>query len=78
MTAIEARSGVGREGDLSERYGERHGERHLRVVVVGAGFSGLSVASRLRERGEKDFAVLERGESVGGVWRDNTAVDGVS
>jgi cation diffusion facilitator CzcD-associated flavoprotein CzcO len=74
MTAIEARSGVGREGDLSERYGERH----LRVVVVGAGFSGLSVASRLRERGEKDFAVLERGESVGGVWRDNTAVYGVS
>jgi cation diffusion facilitator CzcD-associated flavoprotein CzcO len=74
MTAIEARSGVGRGGDLSERCGERH----LRVVVVGAGFSGLSVASRLRERGEKDFAVLERGESVGGVWRDNTAVYGVS
>jgi cation diffusion facilitator CzcD-associated flavoprotein CzcO len=68
MTAIEARSRVGREGDRSERYGERH----LRVVVVGAGFSGLSVASRLRERGEEDFVVLERGESVGGVWRDNT------
>jgi cation diffusion facilitator CzcD-associated flavoprotein CzcO len=42
------------------------------VVVVGAGFSGLSVASRLRERGEEDFVVLERGESIGGVWRDNT------
>jgi cation diffusion facilitator CzcD-associated flavoprotein CzcO len=59
MTAIEARSWVGEE-------------RHLRVVVVGAGFSGLSVASSLRERGEGDFVVLERGESVGGVWRDNT------
>ena len=45
---------------------------HLRVVVVGAGFSGLSVASRLREQGEESFAVLEQGESVGGVWRDNT------
>jgi len=64
MTTIEARS----EDDLSER----RGERHLRAVVVGAGFSGLSVASRLRDRGEEDFVVLERGESVGGVWRDNT------
>jgi cation diffusion facilitator CzcD-associated flavoprotein CzcO len=69
MTASEARrSGVGREDGRSKR----RGERHLRVVVIGAGFSGLSVASRLRERGEEDFIVLERGESVGGVWRDNT------
>ncbi|MDQ3284901.1 MAG: NAD(P)/FAD-dependent oxidoreductase [Actinomycetota bacterium] len=68
MTAIEARSRNGGEGDRNER----RGERHLRVVVVGAGFSGISVASRLRERGEEDFVVLERGESVGGVWRDNT------
>ncbi len=45
---------------------------HLRVAIVGAGFSGLSVASRLRERGEENFVVLEQGESVGGVWRDNT------
>jgi cation diffusion facilitator CzcD-associated flavoprotein CzcO len=64
MTAMEARLEVGREGERSEH--------HLRVVVVGAGFSGLSVASRLREGGEEDFLVLERGESVGGVWRDNT------
>ncbi|MGB3683750.1 MAG: NAD(P)/FAD-dependent oxidoreductase [Rubrobacteraceae bacterium] len=45
---------------------------HRRVVVVGAGFSGISVADRLRERGEEDFVVLERGPGVGGVWRDNT------
>jgi cation diffusion facilitator CzcD-associated flavoprotein CzcO len=64
MTAIEARLEAGRERARSEH--------HLRVVVVGAGFSGLSVASRLREGGEEDFLVLERGESVGGVWRDNT------
>ena len=68
MTAIDARSGFGGEGDRSDR----RSERHLRVVVVGGGFSGLSVASRLRERGEENFLVLERGESVGGVWRDNT------
>jgi cation diffusion facilitator CzcD-associated flavoprotein CzcO len=68
MTATEARSGDGGEGGR----GERRGVHHLRVVVVGAGFSGLAVASHLRERGEEDFVVLERGESVGGVWRDNT------
>src|SRR5919205_3656913 len=69
MTAIGVRlSDVGREEDRSKR----RGERHLDIVIVGAGFSGLSVASRLRERGEEDFIVLERGESVGGVWRDNS------
>jgi cation diffusion facilitator CzcD-associated flavoprotein CzcO len=68
MTATGARSGDGGESERSER----RGECHLRVVVAGAGFSGLSVASRLRERGEEDFVVLERGESIGGVWRDNT------
>jgi cation diffusion facilitator CzcD-associated flavoprotein CzcO len=68
MPGIEARSRVVREGDRSEGYSESH----LHVVVIGAGFSGLSVASRLRERGEEDFVVLEGGKSVGGVWRDNT------
>ena len=64
MTTAEGLSEVTGEGERSTR--------HLRVVVVGAGFSGLSVASRLRERRETDFVVLERDESVGGVWRDNT------
>lgn len=60
--------------DTRLRFGSSIGkhESHFRVVIVGAGFSGLSVASRLRERGEEDFVVLERGESVGGVWRENT------
>lgn len=64
MTTIEARPNVTGNDD-------RDG-LHVRVAIVGAGFSGLSVASRLRERGEESFVVLERGESVGGVWRDNT------
>ena len=49
-----------------------HGKPHLRVAVIGAGFSGLSVAWRLREQGEESFVVLEKGACVGGVWRDNT------
>lgn len=45
---------------------------HVRVCVVGAGFSGLGMAIRLLRDGEHDFTVLERADSVGGTWRDNT------
>jgi len=44
---------------------------HTRVVVIGAGFSGIAMAIALRRSG---FAVtvLERADDLGGVWRDNT------
>jgi cation diffusion facilitator CzcD-associated flavoprotein CzcO len=42
------------------------------VVVVGAGASGIGAAIRLRQAGITDFAVLEKAESPGGTWRDNT------
>ncbi|MFC3572875.1 flavin-containing monooxygenase [Streptomyces yaanensis] len=45
---------------------------HVRVAVVGAGFGGLGAAVRLRREGVTDFVVLERADSVGGAWRDNT------
>jgi cation diffusion facilitator CzcD-associated flavoprotein CzcO len=45
---------------------------HIPVVVVGAGFAGVAMAVRLREAGITDFAVLERANSLGGTWRDNT------
>ncbi len=43
-----------------------------RVVVIGAGFGGLTVAMALRKAGHTDVTVLERADEVGGVWRDNT------
>src|ERR1044072_3523431 len=46
--------------------------QHVRVLVVGAGFSGLAMAIKLDEAGERDFLVVERGHDVGGTWRDNT------
>src|ERR1044072_9595739 len=46
--------------------------QHVRVLVVGAGFSGLAMAIKLDEAGERDFLVVERGHDVGGEWRDNT------
>ncbi len=45
---------------------------HHRVVIVGTGFSGLGVAIRLLQSGERDLVVLERAGDVGGCWRDNT------
>ena len=45
---------------------------HVRVTIIGAGFAGLGAAISLRRAGEESFVVIERGETVGGTWRDNT------
>ncbi|MFJ2176995.1 flavin-containing monooxygenase [Streptomyces sp. NPDC087851] len=50
----------------------RDGTRHVRVAVIGSGFGGLGAAVRLRREGITDFVVLERADTVGGTWRDNS------
>ncbi|NDZ80120.1 NAD(P)/FAD-dependent oxidoreductase [Streptomyces sp. SID10853] len=47
-------------------------QRHLRVAVIGSGFSGLGMAIRLLQKGIDDFLVFERADEVGGTWRDNS------
>jgi cation diffusion facilitator CzcD-associated flavoprotein CzcO len=42
------------------------------VVIVGCGFGGLAAAIELKRSGIDELTILERGSSVGGVWRDNT------
>ncbi len=42
------------------------------VVIVGAGFSGIAMAIRLKQQGMNDFLILERAEDVGGTWHYNT------
>jgi cation diffusion facilitator CzcD-associated flavoprotein CzcO len=44
----------------------------LDVVIVGAGFSGLGMAIRLREAGVDDLLILEQEQGIGGTWRANT------
>jgi cation diffusion facilitator CzcD-associated flavoprotein CzcO len=42
------------------------------VAIVGAGFGGLCMAIQLRRQGERRFVILEKGDEVGGTWRDNS------
>ena len=42
------------------------------ILIVGSGFSGLGMAVRLKQAGRHDFAILERGDDVGGTWHFNT------
>jgi cyclohexanone monooxygenase len=44
----------------------------LEVAVIGAGISGIGAAIKLQELGVTEFALFEKGDRVGGTWRDNT------
>ncbi|GAD82983.1 flavin-containing monooxygenase [Nocardia asteroides] len=46
-----------------------------RVVIIGAGFSGIGTAIRLRCAGIEDVVVLERAPEPGGEWRDSVHPD---
>lgn len=48
------------------------GASHSRILIVGAGFSGLAMARRFLLDGESDLVVIEQADEVGGTWRDNT------
>lgn len=43
----------------------------LDTLIVGSGFAGLGAAVKLDEAGRRDFLILEKGDSLGGTWRDN-------
>jgi cation diffusion facilitator CzcD-associated flavoprotein CzcO len=44
----------------------------MRFAVVGAGMAGILSAIKLVEAGLTDFTVYEKGDRVGGTWRENT------
>lgn len=41
------------------------------VAILGAGFGGLCMAIKLREAGNDNFVILEKGGDVGGTWYFN-------
>jgi cation diffusion facilitator CzcD-associated flavoprotein CzcO len=42
-----------------------------RVIVIGAGFSGIGMACALQDAGLRDFTVYEKADGVGGTWHHN-------
>jgi len=44
----------------------------LDAIIIGAGFGGLTAAIKLKEAGFSRLVVLEKGDRIGGTWRDNT------
>jgi cation diffusion facilitator CzcD-associated flavoprotein CzcO len=45
--------------------------KKLRFIIIGAGMAGMLAGIRLKERGDHDFTIYEKGGSVGGTWREN-------
>ncbi len=42
-----------------------------RVIVIGAGMSGILSAIKLKEAGFDDYVVYEKADRLGGTWREN-------
>lgn len=41
-------------------------------IIIGSGFGGIGLGIRLKQAGRHHFLILEKADSVGGTWRDNT------
>jgi cation diffusion facilitator CzcD-associated flavoprotein CzcO len=46
-------------------------QRDVDVLVVGAGLGGVAAAITLKREGIEDFVILDKGDEIGGTWRDN-------
>jgi cation diffusion facilitator CzcD-associated flavoprotein CzcO/acetyl esterase/lipase len=42
------------------------------VAIIGAGFGGIGLGMTLKRAGIDSFAIFEKADGIGGVWRDNT------
>lgn len=45
--------------------------KNPKVVIIGAGMSGIGLGILLRKQGISDITVLEKAETLGGTWREN-------
>lgn len=42
------------------------------IIIIGTGFGGLCMAHKLKQAGYDNILLLEKGDEVGGTWRENT------
>ena len=47
-------------------------QRTPKVVIIGAGMTGILMAIKCLDRGITDIVVLEKADKIGGTWRENT------
>jgi cation diffusion facilitator CzcD-associated flavoprotein CzcO len=47
-------------------------ETEYQVVIIGTGFGGIGMAIQLKKAGVHSFIILEKNDSLGGTWHENT------
>jgi cation diffusion facilitator CzcD-associated flavoprotein CzcO len=60
------------QGDLMTAAENFPPQRSPKVVVIGAGMTGVLMTIKLREAGITDVTILEKKDRLGGTWRENT------
>lgn len=50
----------------------RNAQPSPRIVIIGAGMSGMLMAIKLLEAGITDFCIYDKAAELGGTWRENT------
>jgi cation diffusion facilitator CzcD-associated flavoprotein CzcO len=48
------------------------GRRVPRVIIMGAGMSGMCMGIQLLKAGIQNFVIYEKKDTIGGTWRENT------
>jgi cation diffusion facilitator CzcD-associated flavoprotein CzcO len=71
-TGVRSNRGVSKVAGGCRSDSSEQGRDHVRVAIVGSGFTGLAMVHALKRAGIDDWLVLEKAREVGGVWRDNT------
>ena len=59
------------EAPITGGHPAREVPARAKYVIVGSGFAGLCMAIKLKQAGRDDFVILEKGDDVGGTWREN-------
>ncbi|MGH8492226.1 MAG: flavin-containing monooxygenase [Moraxellaceae bacterium] len=57
---------------MTSKAGIQTETRVVDVLIIGAGFGGLCMGIKLREAGNDNFVILEKGSDVGGTWYFNS------
>lgn len=49
----------------------QHTRDNPKIVIIGAGMSGICLAIKFQQQGFTDITLLEKAETLGGTWREN-------